>query len=345
MSATLTSRPISSTASASITCIGSVPLISDRPSLAASVSGSRPSSASSSALGRPAQVAVAPRGAAGPRRPAAGPGGRAGPGRRTRRPSPCPGSPAAGRGRAARAAGAGRSTPDAGVARRSGCGPAAAAGRARRRRAAARPTPALCERTRASCIRSRSARPDVGVGQRAEAGGDAVHHLVLLDGVGRRRARLGSIRAGHAGAELGRAWPRATSTRSSRSRASPVTVTVRMAGNLVGSAWSRTGRLPRSVRFGRGLGRSAMVSLARRGGRQAAPTSRGRGSVGRASPCQGEGRGFESRRPLGCLEASSGLTRWSGREARQRPAKPSTRVQIPSPPRVTPCYGRLAQSG
>ena len=26
---------------------------------------------------------------------------------------------------------------------------------------------------------------------------------------------------------------------------------------------------------------------------------------------------------------------WSGREARQRPAKPSTRVQIPSPPRVT----------
>ena len=32
MSATLTSRPMSSTASASITCIGSVPLISDRPS-------------------------------------------------------------------------------------------------------------------------------------------------------------------------------------------------------------------------------------------------------------------------------------------------------------------------
>src|SRR3954464_13224637 len=27
--------------------------------------------------------------------------------------------------------------------------------------------------------------------------------------------------------------------------------------------------------------------------------SRGRGSAGRASPCQGEGRGFESRRPLG----------------------------------------------
>src|SRR6266545_1073177 len=29
------------------------------------------------------------------------------------------------------------------------------------------------------------------------------------------------------------------------------------------------------------------------------PEQRGRGSVGRASPCQGEGRGFESRRPLG----------------------------------------------
>ncbi len=27
---------------------------------------------------------------------------------------------------------------------------------------------------------------------------------------------------------------------------------------------------------------------------------RGRGSAGRASPCQGEGRGFESRRPLLC---------------------------------------------
>ncbi len=28
-------------------------------------------------------------------------------------------------------------------------------------------------------------------------------------------------------------------------------------------------------------------------------TACGRGSAGRASPCQGEGRGFESRRPLG----------------------------------------------
>jgi hypothetical protein len=31
--------------------------------------------------------------------------------------------------------------------------------------------------------------------------------------------------------------------------------------------------------------------------------ARGRGSVGRASPCQGEGRGFESRRPLGVFNA------------------------------------------
>jgi hypothetical protein len=29
------------------------------------------------------------------------------------------------------------------------------------------------------------------------------------------------------------------------------------------------------------------------------------------------------------------LERWSGREARQRPAKPYTRVRIPSPPRIT----------
>ena len=35
-----------------------------------------------------------------------------------------------------------------------------------------------------------------------------------------------------------------------------------------------------------------------------------------------------------------GLPRWSGREARQRTANPSTRVQIPSPPHPA---GRLAQ--
>jgi hypothetical protein len=32
-------------------------------------------------------------------------------------------------------------------------------------------------------------------------------------------------------------------------------------------------------------------------------------------------------------QTRAGPARWSGREARQRPAKPSTRVQIPSPPR------------
>ncbi len=66
----------------------------------------------------------------------------------------------------------------------------------------------------------------------------------------------------------------------------------------------------------------------------------GRGSVGRASPCQGEGRGFESRRPLGgktprLPELSRARPRWwSGRVARQRPAKPYTWVRIPSPPRT-----------
>jgi hypothetical protein len=65
--------------------------------------------------------------------------------------------------------------------------------------------------------------------------------------------------------------------------------------------------------------------------------TRGRGSVGRASPCQGEGRGFESRRPL---DGGHWPPRWwSGREARQRPAKPSTRVQIPSPPRTISSAG------
>ena len=60
----------------------------------------------------------------------------------------------------------------------------------------------------------------------------------------------------------------------------------------------------------------------------------GRGSVGRASPCQGEGRGFESRRPLGEGLSTYPHFRWSGREARQRTANPYTRVQIPSPPRA-----------
>src|SRR6266487_5803025 len=84
----------------------------------------------------------------------------------------------------------------------------------------------------------------------------------------------------------------------------------------------------------------------------------GRGSVGRASPCQGEGRGFESRRPLGgagsrlaCRRSArlfwhlgrsppsgyltgGGMAEW----LRQGPAKPCTRVRFPLPPR-----GRLAQ--
>ncbi len=61
---------------------------------------------------------------------------------------------------------------------------------------------------------------------------------------------------------------------------------------------------------------------------------------GRASPCQGEGRGFESRRPLGGRHSRPAfrslrteVSGWSGREARQRPAKPYTWVRIPSPPR------------
>src|ERR671928_1092774 len=75
---------------------------------------------------------------------------------------------------------------------------------------------------------------------------------------------------------------------------------------------------------------------------------RGRGSVGRASPCQGEGRGFESRRPLGTSGAgreTGARVRWSGREARQRPAKPSTRVQIPSPPRLLAEHERRGGTG
>src|SRR5664280_1184227 len=39
------------------------------------------------------------------------------------------------------------------------------------------------------------------------------------------------------------------------------------------------------------------------------------------------------RRNPSAFDEGMKLSRWSGREARQRPAKPSTRVQIPSPPR------------
>src|SRR5699024_12810299 len=49
--------------------------------------------------------------------------------------------------------------------------------------------------------------------------------------------------------------------------------------------------------------------------------------LARAPPCQGGGRGIESRHPLA---TPSG---WGGRVVRQRPAKPRTRVRFPSPPR------------
>ncbi len=58
--------------------------------------------------------------------------------------------------------------------------------------------------------------------------------------------------------------------------------------------------------------------------------ARGCSAVGSASPCQGEGRGFESRHPLEVQ--SHQPQRWSGRVVRQRPAKPCTRVRFPSPP-------------
>ena len=86
----------------------------------------------------------------------------------------------------------------------------------------------------------------------------------------------------------------------------------------------------------------------------ALPSSRGRSAAGSASPCQGEGRGFESRRPLedasrrlaaptsrcaaACQAAGrgdrisvapGGVAEW----LRQGPAKPCTRVRFPPPPR------------
>src|SRR6266567_608140 len=135
------------------------------------------------------------------------------------------------------------------------------------------------------------------------------------------------------------------------------------------------GKLVAAGRRGELAGRrgSATVLIARQpvSGRRVMARSGGpvcgRGSAGRASPCQGEGRGFESRRPLGgagrrlkaacCTDvcstarqsarlcrhlgapasrqaAGGGMAEWH----RQGPAKPCTRVRFPLPPR-----GRLAQ--
>jgi hypothetical protein len=61
---------------------------------------------------------------------------------------------------------------------------------------------------------------------------------------------------------------------------------------------------------------------------------RGRSSVGRASPCQGEGRRFETGRPLQGRDAPAscgpgGVAEWF----RQGSAKPFTPVQFRAPPR------------
>ena len=88
----------------------------------------------------------------------------------------------------------------------------------------------------------------------------------------------------------------------------------------------------------------------------------GRSAAGSASPCQGEGRGFESRRPLcaahhagslhGRVSASFGTNseRWPVEPVgtrrggvaewlRQGPAKPCTRVRFPPPPRAISSVG------
>jgi hypothetical protein len=72
--------------------------------------------------------------------------------------------------------------------------------------------------------------------------------------------------------------------------------------------------------------------------------ARGCSAVGSASPCQGEGRGFESRHPL---EGATGINpqRWSGRVVRQRPAKPCTRVRFPSPPPACLIPGAISSAG
>ena len=60
-------------------------------------------------------------------------------------------------------------------------------------------------------------------------------------------------------------------------------------------------------------------------------------AVGSASPCQGEGREFESRHPLKYFYVLRRIApRWIGRVVRQRSAKPCTRVRFPYPPPCKP---------
>ncbi len=112
---------------------------------------------------------------------------------RRRPPSPCRGSPAAGRARAARAAWR-AARPGRPSSRRSGSGPAAAAGRAPRRRAVARPLPRCGDRISASCIRSRSPRPTC-VSARAPKPVVMPYMTVSRSTASATTARLGAIRA------------------------------------------------------------------------------------------------------------------------------------------------------
>ena len=108
----------------------------------------------------------------------------------------------------------------------------------------------------------------------------------------------------------------------------------------------------RCTRPGRGIGSTRLVPRHlcgpaevdyRRASHRATISSVARGcsAVGSASPCQGEGRGFESRHPLEVQWHQP--QRWSGRVVRQRPAKPCTRVRFPSPP---PCFlGAISSAG
>ena len=73
-------------------------------------------------------------------------------------------------------------------------------------------------------------------------------------------------------------------------------------------------------------------------------TSSGSGSVGRASPCQGEGRRFESGRPLGAKPpAKQGVSSFS--PAVPRPGRPDARTIASRPVqgRSPPCRSELCQ--
>ena len=229
-SAAWTSIGASWTENASSACIGSVPLTSDRPSLGASCSGSIPCSASTSALGRPAGASPGPRSRPSP---ISGWARWASWARSPEAPTdPLPGNDREqAEARAARSRRRGRSGADARVARGQRPGPQQqhrAHGGVVERLPRCRPR--ASGRSRPAAGSGPAPRPGCRPARRTRCSPRRPGRRPRW----RRPPRSGWAPSGrHAGPELGAGFARgATSMTSCTVRASPLTITVRMADSL-----------------------------------------------------------------------------------------------------------------